>query len=72
MKKYAIIDMTNGDQFEDIFNTSFEAIKRADYEWDIMSQHDKDRREFYAVMFGEVDEDGCFGMNTAEIVKQYK
>ena len=72
MKKYAVIDWKNGDQFEDIFDTEQEAIAKADREWGNMTQHDKNRREFYAVMYGELDEDGCFDMNTATTVKQYK
>ena len=47
-------------------------VARADYEWSVMSDHDKNRREFCAVMVGEVDEDGCFDLNTATIIKRYK
>ena len=72
MKKYAVIDWTNGDQFEDIFDTEQEAIEQADREWGNMTQHDKNRRGFYAVMVGEIDEDECFDMNTAVVVKQYR
>ena len=72
MKKYAVIDWTTGDSFETIFDTEQEAIKRADYEWDIMSDHDKERREYFAVMCGDLDEDDCFDMNTASEVKVYK
>ena len=71
--KYAIItEIKNGDSFEAIFDTEKEAVARADYEWGIMSDHDKKRREFCAVMEGEVDEDGCFDMDSARIVKEYK
>lgn len=62
----------DGDSFEDVFDTEADAIKRADHEWDIMSNHDKNRRSFFAVMCGELDEDECFDLNTAEMVKGYK
>ena len=71
--KYAIItEIENGDSFEDIFETEEKALARADYEWDIMTIHDKNRRQFCAVMKGEVDEDGCFDLNTATIIKRYR
>ena len=73
MKKYAVIDMIkNGDSFENIFETEQEALKRADYEWDIMSDHDKNRREYFAVMCGELDDEECFDLNTAIAVKTYR
>lgn len=71
MKKYAVIDMTNGDWFEAIFDTQEEALNRAEYEWHIMAKADKARREAFFVAAGEVDEDGCFDLNTADVIKEY-
>lgn len=71
--KYAIIDMiNNGDSFESIYEHEAEAINAADREWARMSDHDKNRRLTYAVVYAEVDEDGCVDMNTASVVKSYK
>ena len=71
--KYAIItEIKNGDSFVDLFDTEQKAIARADYEWHIMSEYDKKRRAFCAVMAGEIDEDGCFDIENARIVKEYK
>ena len=73
MKKYAIIDqIKNGDQFEETFDTEAEAVNRSGSEWDRMSEHDKKRREWYAVVECELNEDGCADLNTATIIKVYK
>lgn len=70
--KYAIIDQTKGDWFEDVFNTEADAIARADYEWGIMAKSDKERREGYYVASCEVDEDGCVDYDTVQPIKVYK
>lgn len=70
--KYAIIDHTNGDSFEKIFETAEQAISAADYEWRIMSDRDKRRRTCFNVSECEVDEDGCADYNTVNPIKEYK
>lgn len=69
---YAIIDQ-KGDLFETIFETEEAAIKAADKEWARMSDSDKRRREYYAVVSGDLDEDGCFdyakGYNPIKVYK---
>lgn len=72
MKKYAIIDMKkNGDCFEEIFDTRKEAVNRAKYEWSLLTPNEKKRREFFAVMFGEIDDDECFNVCTATTIKEF-
>lgn len=70
--KYAIIDQTTGDWFENVFETEEAAISRADYEWGIMSQSDKIRRTSYYVASCEVDDDDCIDWNTVQPIKEYK
>ena len=71
--KFAIIDqIKNGDCFEELFDTKEKAIQKATIDWNRMSDHDKSRREYFAVFAGDVDEEGCFDINTAAIVKDYK
>lgn len=71
--KYAIIDVIkNGDSFEDVFETESEALKAAEREWGRLSAHDKNRREWYAVVSAELDEDECIDLNTAVEIKRYK
>lgn len=69
--KYAVIDITRGDSFEEIFDTADEAVAQADYEWRIMSSRDKDRREAFYVASCEVDEDGCIDYNTVNLIQNY-
>lgn len=74
MKKYALIDMVKGgDSFTETFDTEVAATKNADYEWDMLGKsNSRDSREVFAVMYGFIDEDGCFDMNTADVIKDYK
>ena len=73
MKKYAIIDwVKNGDHFEEIFETEKEALQKAEYEWSVMTERGRTGREMFAVMVGELDEDGCFDLDTADIIKSFK
>lgn len=70
---YAIIDrIKDGDSYEQLFATYVEARDKADAEWSRLSEHDKRRREYYAVMSGELDEDGCFDLNTAKELTAYR
>lgn len=71
MKKYAVVDMKH-DMFEDIFDTEKEAIAAADSQWEHLTAHDRNEREFFEVLYGEVDEDGILDFDTAVIVKKYK
>lgn len=71
--KYAIIDaIENGDRYEKIFDTEAAAVAAADREWAHLSAYNQRRREFFAVMAGELDEDGCFEVFTARVVKLYE
>ena len=74
MKMYAIIEQIKlGDYFEVILDaeTEADAIRDGDKEWNHLSAYDRNRREFFAVMYGEVDEEGCFDINSADIVKEW-
>lgn len=71
VKKYAVIDWKD-DSFEAIFDTEKEALAEAEYQWDHLTTAERAKRETFAVMHGEVDEDGCFNINTAETIKSYK
>lgn len=70
--KYAIIDMTNPDWFEDVFDSKAKAVSAADYEWGIMSKADKNRRVEYFVASCELDEDGCVIFESIKEINRYK
>ena len=70
LKKFAVIDQTTGDWFEDFFDTEEEALDRADYEWGIMSSHDKRRRNAYYVASVQMDSDG--GYEVIDVIREYK
>ena len=70
--KYAVIDQTNGDWFESIFDTEENAVAHADHEWHNMTKHDKARRDSYYVAACEVDEDGCIDFDTVNVIKEYR
>lgn len=64
---YAIIDrIQGGDQHEELCPTYSWALDAATSQWAHLSAYDKRRREYFAVMSGELDEDGCFDLNTAK------
>lgn len=69
--KYAIIDQTATDWFEEVFDSEKEAVESADTEWKRMSEHDKNRREAFFVASCEV-EDGGVLFETLEMVRRYK
>lgn len=69
--KYAIIDQTKGDWFDELFENEKAAISKADYEWINMTQHDRSRREAYFVAACEVDEEGCIIWDSVRSVKEY-
>lgn len=72
MKKvYAIIDRTIGDWYEDVFETLEEATRRAEYQFNHLTEYDLSRTEYFALMYGELDEDDFFDLNTAEEIKVY-
>lgn len=66
--KYYIIDVKNGDQFEEEFNTKAEAISRADTEWNSFTDYDKDKRSAFYILECEDIEETFDG----DIVKSYK
>lgn len=70
--KYAVIDQTIGDCFEDIFDTEAKAISWADYEWGIMAKSDKAKRTAYFVASCELDEDGAVDFDTLDVIEEYK
>lgn len=73
MKKYVIVDqIRNGDCFETVCDTEIEALTRANAEWRLLTDHDRNRREFYAVMCGDWDEEFGFDYNAATIIKAKK
>lgn len=70
---YAICDwIKNGDEFDKVFETGKEALSHAERVWDHMTDYDKKRRSYYAVVTVELDDDGCIDMNTAVELKVYK
>lgn len=70
--KYAIIDMTNTDWFEDIFDGEEKAVSVADCQWGTMSKSDKNRRVEYFVASCDLDEDGCVIFESIKEIKRYK
>lgn len=74
MKKFAVIEWRKGaDCFETIFDTEKEALSHAESRWNnYLTDGEKKKLDMFAVMFGEIDEDGCFDINTAEMIKSYK
>lgn len=70
--KYAVYTMTAGDWFEELFDTERDAIIHADNQFEIQG-YARDRRvTAYFVARGEVDEDGAFDLDSADIIKEYK
>lgn len=70
MKKYLFIDQKNGDMDVEPFESENEAIKRADYIWNHLTESEKRNREYFEVGIGEIYEDGNFdGWDT---IKSYK
>lgn len=72
MKKYAVITMTTGDQFEELLDTEQEAIRSAARDWSVMlTKHDKARITDFYVAEVELDEDGCISLDSATVLKTY-
>lgn len=74
IKKYAVIDQTNGDWFEEFYETEKEALAKGEY-WNHLSDYDKERRVAFRVAVVEVeyDEDGDYvGYEEFETLKEYK
>lgn len=70
MKKFLFIDQKDGDMDVEPFESENEAIKRADYIWNHLTESEKKSRECFEVGIGEIDEDGIFdGWDT---IKSYK
>lgn len=72
MKKYVVVDRKKHEEFEDLFDTEQEAITAADSLWEHLTAYDKSEREFFEVLYGEVDGDGISALDSAVIVKKYK
>ena len=72
MKKYVVVDWKKHEEFEEIFDTEQEAITAADSMWERLTAHDKSEREFFEVLYGEVDGDGILDFDSAVVVKKYK
>lgn len=74
MKAYALVENTKtGECDENILDvsTAAEAIQRGEKDWQHLTAHDRKRRDFFAIMHGEIDEDGCFDSNSADIVMEW-
>lgn len=72
MKVYAIFDWTNGDWFENVYESEEAAIQAANREWDNMTTFDKNRRQQYFVGTCSYDDDGSLDYDTIVVIKQYK
>ena len=70
--KYAVYTMTTGDFFEELFDTEEAAVAYADNQFEIQGYARNNRIIAYFVAYGEVDEDGAFDLNTADVIKEYK
>lgn len=70
MKKYAVIVM-RGDCFEDLFNSEAEALASAEYQWSRLTDREKKQLEIFSVMYGELNEEDCFDVSTADTIKDY-
>lgn len=73
MKKYCIVDQTTGDWFEEILGdtTEEEAIKSADLSFSYLTKSDLKKRTAFFLAYGELDEEGCFDLDTADVIKEY-
>ena len=47
---FAIYDVKDGDLFTEFYDSFNEAVDQADYEWNIMSKHDKELRSEYKIV----------------------
>ena len=79
MRKYCIIDQKGrsashlGDCFEQILSdtTEEEAIKSADCSFANLTKYDIANIFDFLLAYGEIDEDGCFDLDSADVVKYY-
>ena len=69
--KYAVIDQTKSDWFEDVFDTEKQAIAHADYMWRIMAKYDKKRIEAFFVASCELNEYGIVDYDSLKDIKVY-
>lgn len=62
MKKYVVLDQTKDDWFElNIKSESVEdAILEAEAMWKHLSEYDKKKTTYFALVIGEVDDEGLF------------
>lgn len=58
MLRWAVIDLTNTDEFMEPCNSLHEAITKAKSDWDLMTEHDKKRRVSFYVGLVNLDCDG--------------
>lgn len=72
MKKYVVVDWKKHEEFEDVFDSEQEAITAADSLWEHLTADDRSEREFFEVLYGEVDGDGILDLDSAVVVKKYK
>lgn len=57
MKKYAVIDFTMGDDFTNIYGTIEDALANAEYDWNHLSAHDRNRRIEFSVAEFELNDE---------------
>lgn len=57
MKKYAVIDITNGDDFTKVYSAIEDALAEAEYDWKHFTDHDRKKRIEFSVSEFESKED---------------
>lgn len=76
MKKFAVLtqyETRYGDFYEKIFDTEDEAVEYAEQEWNRhFTPIEKKHLDLFAVVRGDVDEDGCFDYGVGyDIIKEF-
>lgn len=66
MKKWYLIEMVDGDQFETELNVTSgeQAIEEATAIWNRLSAHDQKRRTEFFACYASTDEDGCIDFDS--------
>lgn len=72
MKKYCIIDDCKTDIYTEAFESKDAALDAAETEWKHLTDHDRKRRNSYAVVLTEIDEVGEISLEYSELVKEFK
>ena len=71
--KYVLIDwVKDGDMFTEEFETAEKAVESASYEWEHLSESDKNRRSYFYVLESDNPDEDAEDHFDGNIVKRWK